>query len=193
MADASGDSDEALLGQIARVGSHAAFAELVRRHAGRYRAAAYRFVHSREEAEDIVQDAFLKLWRNPGMWDPSRQTSFTTWFYRIILNQCLDYKRRHKPVPFLDGEEFTDAAPLADAVLAERQQQWQVERAFRSLPQPMQTSLNLNFYEALPHREAASLMGMSLKAFQSLLMRAKSALRDKLAEEQPEARRYDTR
>ena len=185
-------SDELLLERIARERSHAAFAELVNKHAGKFRQLAFRFLGSKEDAEDMIQDAFLKLWRNPELWSKSKQTRFTTWFYRVIVNQCLDEKRKHKPLPILDGVEFEDKQMPVDEALSLKQRQMRLETAFQSLPEPMQASLNLNFYEAVPHKQAAEIMGMSVQAFQSLLMRAKTALKDAIAANAAvKVRRYD--
>ena len=173
-------SDEELLDLIAGQGSHAAFSELVQRHARKFSKLAFRFTNSNEEAEDIVQDSYLKLWRDPRIWNKSKHTKFTTWFYRIILNRCIDLKRRRKHVPITDYDAFTDDMPLADENLQIKQQTISVESAFRSLSQNMQTALNLSFYEGLPHKEAAEIMGTSLKAFQSILMRSKYALKEKI-------------
>lgn len=171
--------------------SHAAFAVLVRRHASYFRQLAFRYTSIREEAEDIVQNAFLKIWDKPQLFKPASGAKFTTWFYRVVVNDCLDYLRRHKPVAILEGEEFEDDAPLADALVEATEQQMRVERAFRQLPRDMQTSLNLSFYEPVPNKEAAEIMGLSIKAFQSLLMRAKKTLKDTImAQDSAKVRQY---
>jgi RNA polymerase sigma-70 factor (ECF subfamily) len=173
-------SDEDLLGQITAHRSHAAFSELVRRHSIKFRHLAFRFTNTQQDAEDIVQDAFLKLWHRPELWNADKQVKFTTWFYRIITNQCLDFQRKAKPLPIAENHDFEDESPTAYEHLAEKQQRMKVELAFQSLPQNMQTSLNLSFFEPIPNADAAEVMGMSLKAFQSLLFRAKQAFKEKI-------------
>src|SRR5437762_13353109 len=86
--------DQQLLARI-QDGSHPAFSELARRHAERFYRLAYRYVQSKEMAEDIVQDAFLKLWEDTRKWQPDRNTRFTTWFYRIVVNLCLDWQKKN--------------------------------------------------------------------------------------------------
>lgn len=174
------ESDESLMQMLVGARSHAAFAELVRRHATRFRQIAFRYTGVREEAEDIVQNAFLKIWARPQVWSAERHIVFSSWFYRIVVNACLDYQRRHKPVPMLESEEFADTTELPDAAMETRQQQQRIEQAFRGLPLDMQASLNLSFYEPIPNREAAEIMGLSVKAFQSLLMRAKKTLKERI-------------
>ena len=91
-------SDQELLALI-QGGSHQAFAELVERHTTRFYRLAYRYVQNRETAEDLIQDAFLKLWENPASWQPERNSKFTTWFYRIVVNLCLDWQKKKRPIP----------------------------------------------------------------------------------------------
>lgn len=159
-------------------GSHHAFSILVERHTPRFYAVAYRFLRSRAEAEDIVQDAFLKLWERPGMWQSDRQAKFTTWFYRVVVNLCLDKQKKKAPLPMPEYVEFADGTPAQDEMLAARQAQQVLEAAIAQLPERQRTALNLCFYEGLSNQEAADIMGVNLKALQSLLMRAKMTLKD---------------
>ncbi len=73
------EDDVRLLALIAQ-GDRPAFAALVRRHADRFYRVAYRFCNNRQDAEDMVQAAFIKLWEKPTMWHPGRNSAFTTWF-----------------------------------------------------------------------------------------------------------------
>jgi len=186
------ETDEALLARLSAPQSHAAFAMLVRRHAPRFRQLAFRYVGTSDMAEDIVQDAFLKLWDKPGLWHAGSNAKFTTWFYRVVVNQCLDHLRKQKTVPILEGQDFESSDMPVDQQLEAKRQGMQVEEAFRKLPLPMQTSLNLSFYEHVPNAAAAEIMGLSLKAFQSLLMRAKKALKDSIMNQPVAARHYES-
>lgn len=190
----STDTDEMLLDKIRRSSSHAAFTELVNRHALRFRKLAFRFTNSVADAEDIVQEAFLALWQRPDMWDGGKSVKFTTWFYRVIVNRCLDRARKKKPLPMPEEDVFEDESESADARMIRREREDRVEAAFRHLPEPMQTALNLSFYEPVPNKEAADIMGLSVKAFQSLLMRAKISLRERVMDTMKEdGRRYAAR
>jgi len=85
--------DVSLICQIQN-GSHEAFAALVCRHSNRFYRIAYRLVSNKDDAEDIVQEAFLKLWGRPKLWDPNKRAKFTTWFYKVIVNQCFDHNKK---------------------------------------------------------------------------------------------------
>lgn len=173
--------DERLLSRI-REGNHAAFAELVRRHSTRFYGLAYRYLGNRAEAEDAVQDAFVKLWERPEQWQPEKQAKFTTWFYRVVVNLCLDRRKRITHLPILE-DIYEDTSLPQDQALEQRQNQLRLEKEIRALPERQQTALNLCFYEDLSNQEAADVMGINLKALQSLLMRAKTTLSEKIREQ----------
>lgn len=180
MADLDQESDESLMGRVQR-GDHQAFSGLVTRHTNMFYAAAYRMCGHEQEAEDIVQDAFLKLWNKPEVWNENKGAKFTTWFYRVVTNQALDYMRRRKKTA---GSEALDLMPdenlRADEVLAEKQEGYEVERAIQALSDRQKVALNLCFYEGLSNKDAAKVMGVGVKALESLLMRAKQGLKDEL-------------
>lgn len=172
-------NDETLISEIGR-GSHEAFAALVRRHTDRFYRIAYRFISNKNDAEDIVQEAFLKIWDRPRFWDPGKGAKFTTWFYKVIINLCIDHVKKKRPMHLPDGIELEDGNPGQEALLDTHQKQIMLEHFIRELPQRQQLALNLCFYEGLPHCEAAEIVGVKVKALQSLLMRAKTTLKDKV-------------
>lgn len=171
--------DEALLHGI-RDGSHQAFALLVGRHAKRFFNAAYRIVQQRDDAEDVVQAAFLKLWERPDLWDPRRHTKFTTWFYTVVTNLGLDHAKRKKLAPLPDAFDRADERPDQADELEQKQASAWLDHEILALPERQQLALNLCFYDGLSNREAAEIMGVNLKAFQSLIMRAKTTLKERL-------------
>ena len=180
MANGSPDKhDHALLASI-REGSHDAFAELVRRHSDRFYRIAYRFVRSKETAEDVVQDAFLKLWEDPARWRGELGTKFTTWFYRVVVNLSLDQLRTKRTVELDEDFQPADEGPNLDDTLAQAETQKLLETEIAALPRRQRTALNLCFDEGLTNQEAADVMGLHLKALQSLIMRAKTTLRQRM-------------
>lgn len=177
--DGKAVSDESLMVRVC-AGDHDAFACLVHRHSRMFFSAAYRMCGQAEEAEDIVQDSFMKLWKNPQAWNPDAGAKFSTWFYRVVTNQALDHLRKKRPqAPVSDL--LSDDAPDALDGLEERQLQANLESAIQALPERQKAALNLCFYEGLSNKEAAEVLGVGVKALESLLMRAKGALRDHLA------------
>lgn len=174
--------DAALLKSIGQ-GSHHAFAALVQRHNERFYRLAYRYMANREMAEDIVQDAFLKLWETPDKWSADKGAQFTTWFYRIVVNLCLDHKKKKRELLDEDATfKAVDNGDTPDSQAMRREEQSLLEQAIQSLPITQQSALNLCVYEELSNQEAAEIMGTSLKAVQSLIMRAKTTLKQQLAQ-----------
>jgi len=175
------EDDAALLLRIGN-GEHAAFAVLVRRYSDRFYRVAYRFIHNAADAEDVVQDAFIKLWERPGMWQMEKNAAFTTWFYRVIVNACLDRHKKKRPLQLIDDSWIEDSRETQDEGLSRRQQERWLETQLDALPERQRTALNLCFYEEVSNEDAAKIMGIRLKALQSLLMRAKMTLKEQWKE-----------
>jgi RNA polymerase sigma-70 factor (ECF subfamily) len=171
------EQDDAELLAYVINGDHNAYAELVQRHNHRAYVVAYRFVGDSEEAEDIVQSAFLKLWERPGMWNPEMDVRFTTWFYRVVVNLCLDWRKKKKPL--LNNEaaiEQVNEISQEDSIML-TEQQVHLETEIRNLPARQRIAINLCYSSGLSNKQAAEVMGISLRALQSLVMRAKSTIR----------------
>jgi len=171
--------DHALLALI-QDGSHDAFAVLVQRHTERFYRLAYRYVHNRETAEDIAQDAFLKLWEAPGRWQPERSSKFTTWFYRIVVNLCLDWQKKKRPLALDEELPLADERKTPETAMIRTQEQQVLEHEIAALPERQRMALNLCFAEGLSNQEAAEVIGVRLKALQSLIMRAKATLKERM-------------
>jgi RNA polymerase sigma-70 factor, ECF subfamily len=175
------DDDASLMSRIA-AGDQAAFSQLVRRHTDRFYRVAYRFTAHRQDAEDRVQEAFVKLWERPQMWEAGRNSAFTTWFHRVVINLCLDHQKKKRPILMEDDTWIRDERDSHEEVLMNRQREQLLDQAIAHLPERQRVALNLCFYEELSNQEAADIMGVGLKALQSLLMRAKQTLKDYLKE-----------
>ncbi|MGB0720490.1 MAG: RNA polymerase sigma factor [Bdellovibrionales bacterium] len=173
--------DEGLVARVCE-GDHRAFAALVERHTQMFFSAAYRVCASVQEAEDIVQDAFLKLWSRPQAFDPAKGVKFTTWFYRVVTNVAIDAARKKKPHTGTDVIDFmADQGAMADDVLIADEDQAALEAAIQDLPERQKLALNLCFYEGLSNKDAAEVLGVGVKALESLIMRAKTTLKDRFA------------
>jgi len=171
--------DEHLL-KLIIAGDHSAFSELVIRHTKKYYSIAYRVLFSRDDSEDVVQEAFLKIWKNPENWESSRNVKFTTWFYRVVINLCLDYKKKNKFDTSNNYNEIESHSNTQDGIIEMKERQKMLDKYLLQLPERQQIALNLCFYESVSNKEAAEIMDINLKALQSLIMRAKTNLKEKL-------------
>ncbi len=152
----------------------------MKRHSNRFYSVAYRFVFDKNDAEDIVQEAFLKVWGKPGLWNPGRHAKFTTWFYKVIINLCLDHNKKKKPIALPEDIKLADKQPGQDLLLDAHQKQVILDGFLRKLPERQLLALNLCFYEGLSNKEAAKIIGVKVKALQSLIMRAKTRLKEEV-------------
>jgi RNA polymerase sigma-70 factor (ECF subfamily) len=172
--------DDEFLIRLIQEGRHDAFAEIVNRHSKKFYNIAYRLIFEKNDAEDIVQEAFIKLWEKRLNWNPKREAKFTTWFYRVVLNLCIDHNRKKKPEPISEEMPLPDKQQGHEVVIEEKQKQLMLERLIRELPERQQLALNLCFYEGISNQEAAEILGVNLKALQSLIMRAKMTLKERV-------------
>ncbi|MGH1402954.1 MAG: sigma-70 family RNA polymerase sigma factor [Alphaproteobacteria bacterium] len=176
----SSETDNSLLRRL-QSHDHEAFSTLVERYTRMFFHAAYRVCSNQNDAEDIVQDAFLKLWRKPSMWDEGRGVKFTTWFYRVVTNLAIDYMRKKGKSQGSDvSERIKDETASQLEMLQMSEEQQLIESAIQNLPDRQRWALNLCFYEGLSNKEAAEIMDVKVKALESLLMRAKAGMRDEL-------------
>src|SRR5256714_15645140 len=112
-------------------GEERAFRILAQRHAGRAFGLARRMLGNEALAEEIVQDALLRVWINAPRWWPA--AAFRTWLYRVVVNLCLNAKRRAAE-PLEAAADVADAAPAADAQLETRERDRHLAAAIDALP-----------------------------------------------------------
>jgi RNA polymerase sigma-70 factor, ECF subfamily len=170
-------SDEDLMARVAR-GDEPAFRVLARRYAGRAVGLARRITGNDADAEEVVQEALLRVWTNAPRWRPL--AAFRTWFYRVVLNLCLSRRRR---VPFVPLEAAGDPPdPSADiaAGLERDQADRVVAAAIADLPDRQRAAVVLTYHEGLSNAEAAAVLETSISGVEALLVRAKRTLREKL-------------
>ncbi|NCO04217.1 MAG: sigma-70 family RNA polymerase sigma factor [Alphaproteobacteria bacterium] len=173
-------SDEALMQRIQQHDNYA-FSILVRRHSDLFYRAAYKMVQNKEEAEDIVQLCFLKIWDRPHIWKEGKGASFKTWFYRVVINQCRDQFKKTKRHVYSDQmESVIDEKEQGDITLIHNEKQSALEKAIMQLPEKQKLAITLCFDEGITNKEAAQIIGVKLKALESLLMRAKENIKNDL-------------
>ncbi|MFA7441508.1 MAG: sigma-70 family RNA polymerase sigma factor [Sphingomonadaceae bacterium] len=167
---------------LARDGDSAAFGELVRRLARPALAVAIRVLGDHALAEDAVQDAFARLWREAGRFDAERG-SFPGWWRRMLMNCALDARRRLKPVQPLElAAEVADPAAGPEDAAHSNGIAALVQAAAASLPHRQRAALTLFHGDGLSMAEIADALGSTEKAVEGLLLRGRAALRDKLEE-----------
>jgi RNA polymerase sigma-70 factor (ECF subfamily) len=180
---------EDLMTRIAE-GDEDAFEILVNRHQTSVLNLAYRFVGDRTQAKDLAQEVFLRVWQAAKTYKPDAK--FTTWLYRITANLCfneLKSARRRRWFQFRRSNEdnersieetFSDGSPTAEDLLLEKERSRQISDALQSLPDNQRMALVLKRYDDLSYAEIAQIMGCSVSAVESLLVRAKRSLQEKL-------------
>ena len=172
-----GPADHDLMGRVAQ-GDGRAFQTLVRRHAGRAHGLARRLLGNDALAEEIVQDAFLRVWINAPRWRP--QAAFRTWLYRIVINLCLNAKRRPSDLPLAAAGDPADPHADAGTALEERERDRALAAAVDALPARQRAAIVLTYQEGLSNAEAAAVLDTSVSGVETLLVRAKRALRESL-------------
>jgi RNA polymerase sigma-70 factor (ECF subfamily) len=180
--------DEELVA-LAQKGDQRAFEELVERHKQKAYRIAFDFTRDREEAKDLSQDAFLKAYMNINKFDG--RSGFYTWFYRILVNVCLDYRRRKQRARSESYEEKIEsgaelnqgsaAVPLPEQMVAAGQVSRKVGAALEALPPKQRTAFILRNHEGLSIREIAQTMQTAEGTVKVHLHRAVRALRQSLA------------
>lgn len=157
-------------------GDARAFAVLMTRHKdGLYRFAR-RYVGNADEAYDIVQQSFISAWRALGRYDPAR--AFDTWLRAIALNKCRDHARRAavRRLLMLSQDAAAASLPDAEARWIAGQQLVALDRAIAKLPRALKEPLLLTAFEGLSQAEAGRLLGISAKAVEMRVYRARRAL-----------------
>jgi RNA polymerase sigma factor (sigma-70 family) len=168
--------DEAEL--LARVAARdgAAFRLLVDAHARTLHRVAWRMSGDAHEAEDIAQEALLRLWDHAPRWQDGR-LSLAAWLRRVVMNLAIDRQRRTRRLTGEAVPDRVDDAPLADAALEVSQQAVRARALIATLPANQRAAIVLTYYEELSNADAAAALDMKVKAFESLLFRARAALK----------------
>lgn len=140
-------------------------------------------LHNKEDAEEVTQDVFLKLYSSLSSFD--RRAAFTTWLYRIAINTSLNFLRKKRNKVFWSELktifQFSSKEPSAEAKMTERLDYEIVKHAIDSLPKNQRLAFVLTKYEELPQRQVAEIMKTSEGAVEQLVLRAKNNLRKKMA------------
>lgn len=179
------------MGKVAQ-GDTQAFEILVHRHQKRILNLIFRFIGDREQAEDVAQDVFVRVWQAAKEYEP--KSKFTTWVYRISANLCIDLQKtvHYKQIfvyPHFNAEHpnesnelfsYSDNSRSPEDLMLAAEKSRTISAAIQKLPYNQRMAVILKKFEGLSYSEIAKVLGCSVSAVESLLVRAKKNLREKL-------------
>lgn len=168
------DSDETLMARVAR-GDQPAFRALARRHLPAMVALARHILGNAADAEDVAQEAMLRVWTHAPRWQPL--AAFKTWLTRVVVNLCLDRKRRTPWVELETAGEIVDPGQDAATRLEMDERERALQRAIENLPDRQRAAIVLTYCEGMSNAEVAEILDTSVSAVETLLVRGKQNLR----------------
>jgi RNA polymerase sigma-70 factor, ECF subfamily len=175
------DPDAGLVRSVGAGDGRAAEA-LVRRHLPRMVGLARRMLNDANEAEDVAQEVFLRVWREAPRWKPGA-AKFETWMHRVALNLCYDRLRRRREKPDPDaGINVADNRPMPSDEWLARQRSAKVHAALAELPERQRAAIALVHFQELTNIAAAETLEISVEALESLLARGRRALKAALSD-----------
>jgi RNA polymerase sigma-70 factor, ECF subfamily len=175
LAVTGGASDEDLMARVA-AGDHVAFRGLMARHMRRAIRITQGILGSAADADDVAQEAFLRVWKKAGSFDPAR-ARFTIWMHKIVVNLAIDGTRAPRTEPIEHAEHVHDGAPDALITLMDAQERHTMQQALARLSEHHRAAITLFHFEGLSGRDSAQAMSLSEAAFESLLTRARAMLK----------------
>jgi RNA polymerase sigma-70 factor (ECF subfamily) len=173
------DSDEALMARVAR-GDEPAYRALTRRHLPAMLGLARRVLGNAADAEDVAQEAMLRVWTHAPRWQPL--AAFRTWLTRVVVNLCLDRKRRRPWVTLETAGEIVDPAPDATEKAEQSERERMLAAAIAELPVRQRTAIILTYSEGMTNAQVAEILDTSVSAVETLLIRGKQNLRARLSQ-----------
>lgn len=161
------------------------FAVLIDRYQEAFLRKAVGIVHSKEDAEEIVQDTFTKIYLNAGRFKPVPGASFSSWAYRILINTAFTvYQKRLK-----EGKRFINLDPEFESLIGEKklhsgfeEERDAVDRLLTRLPGHLASVLRLHYLEHWSHRDIAALEGETIGAVKARIHRAKAMFKKAAAD-----------
>lgn len=186
--------DEVKLVHKAKKGSIAAFEELILEYETKIYNIAYRMLHNEEDAKDLSQEIFVKVFENIHKF--KGDSKFSTWLYRIATNTCIDELRRRKgkEVYSIDEEvqteegvltkEYTDTKPSPEDVVVNKEVSYQIKLAINNLSEEHRTAIILRDLQGFGYNEISQILECSLGTVKSRISRARTQLKELLIKEE---------
>jgi RNA polymerase sigma-70 factor (ECF subfamily) len=179
---AYGDAQDAELIAWSASGDRRAFDEIVTRHGPFALRVATRLLSDASAAEDVAQEAMFRAWSQADQFDPQR-ARFTTWLYRIVVNLVIDQRRRIRPEQLPEDFDSVDPGAGADEMMEINERRSALTKALGRLPAHYRAAMTLIYDEGVSEAEAARVLGLSAKAVERQLARARDMLRTSLRAE----------
>ncbi len=175
-------AEDAALMRCAAAGDQTAWREIVEVHLSAMRGLVYRMSLHDSAADDVTQEAFLRLWKIAPRWKP--EARIATWLYRVVRNLAIDAIRRRKTSAAEELDDDIDSGlPTPLEVLSSAQSKVRITDAVRQLPERQRTAIMLVHFGELSGAEAADAMKVTIEALESLLARGRRSLKRMLSEE----------
>ena len=174
----AGLDDDTLLERM-RDDDAAAYRLLVERHVDRAYAIALRVLGNVADAEDVAQECLVKVWTHRQAWQQGK-AKFSTWLYRVVVNRCIDLRRRPSTECLDDVAEPMDEETDSVTRIHRAQVFGRLEEAMGRLPEQQRLALTLSYFDDLGNAEIAEILDTTVSAVESLLKRGRQTLRDRL-------------
>ena len=174
-------TDEMLMKDI-QAGNQQAFQYLVNQNLASLHGFAQRMLGNHSDAEDVVQETFLRVWNKAHTWK-SGKAKLSTWLHRITHNLCIDWQRKPKlQTTTLEQDVEQDTEHSIESLQREETAR-AVERALQKLPERQRGAIVLCYYQGMSNRDAAQVLNVSVAALESLLARGRRSLKSLLSEQ----------
>jgi len=173
------DEDEALMLQVVN-GEKSAFERLVIKHSKTFHLLAARMLGDSEQARDIVQTGFLKVWKNKEKWKPSAK--FSTWFHTIIYNLCTDMlrKRKHFKVEWDENSGLKNFSHNSENAQLQSEVAQKVKNCLQKLTIEQRGAIILTYYQGLTNKVSAEILGVTVSNLETILYRGRKKLKSLL-------------
>jgi RNA polymerase sigma-70 factor (ECF subfamily) len=176
------DADAQAIKLVAK-GDELAFEQLVQKYQQPVFNTIYRYTGNQDDVQDLAQEIFIKVWHNAGKF--KGKSKFSTWLYRVVVNHCINYRRKNKR-KHISLDELSEKGKTPESLKVEpdweqRQKVELVRKAVDELPERQRMALVLAQFEDKSYKEIAEIMKVSVSSVESLIFRARSAVKSKLA------------
>jgi len=156
-------------------GDISAFEELLKKHEKSILNLIYRFLGNSNDAEDLTQEVFLRVYRAKDTWQP--KAKFSTWLYRITANLCFNWRRKKSPVSL---EDLSILPSTTNGSSENIEIKKEIQKALLSLPKNQRLALIFCHYEDKSYQEISELLGCSVSSVKSLIFRARQNLKARI-------------